>query len=110
VPTSGPGTVYLLHFDGPLGHAKHYLGFCENGNLFERIAYHLKGRGSRLVKAAVASGCGIYVVRLWKGATRDDERRLKNHSSTRYCPVCSDPDIDGSRFGPRWLQKQLEGV
>jgi hypothetical protein len=107
MPTAGPGTAYLLHFDGPFGHARHYLGFCENGNLFDRIDYHLKGRGSRLVKAAVEAKCGIFIVRLWQGATRDDERRLKNHSSVRYCPACSDPDFLGRRFGPLWLQQKL---
>lgn len=106
MPTPGPGLCYLLHFDGPFGHAMHYLGFCEN-DLTSRLKFHLAGRGSKLVKAAVEAGTAIYLVRLWKGASRDDERRLKGHSSTRYCPVCNDPTLEGPGFGPKWLQKKL---
>lgn len=105
MPTSGPGICYLLHFDGPLAHAVHYLGFCEN-DLTSRLDYHFKGRGSKLVKAAVAAGCEIFLVRVWKGASRDDERRLKGHSSTRYCPACSDPMLNDG-FGPKWLIEKL---
>lgn len=100
-----PGCCYLLHFDGPFGHARHYLGWSEN-DVLGRINYHLKGRGCRLVNAAVNAGTDIYLVRLWKGATRNDERRLKRRASTRYCPVCSDPMMNDG-FGPRWLQKKL---
>jgi hypothetical protein len=36
------GTVYLLHFDRPLHHAQHYLGFTDL-ELDERIARHRAG-------------------------------------------------------------------
>lgn len=88
---SGPvGVIYLICFDRPLKHARHYVGFCEKlENVDSRLEYHLKGRGSRLLAAVADAGIDANVVRLWKG-TRDDERAIKNTSHSRmYCPVCS---------------------
>ena len=78
--------VYLIHFDRPFRHAKHYLGFTSIGvrNRFNR---HLNGDASSLTKAAIQDGVKLVVVRVWNGS-RTDERRLKGHSSTRYCPFC----------------------
>jgi hypothetical protein len=61
------GTVYVLHFDPPYKHAQHYVGWTE-GDVIERIAVHLQGRGSPLIRAAVAAG--VYV-QLAIGAFRD---------------------------------------
>jgi hypothetical protein len=90
--TKRRGAIYLLHFDPPFKHAGHYLGFVASGSpekLEERIAQHLAGDGSPLVRAAVAAGSTVrHIVTLW-GRTRDDERRLKNGgSSARFCPLC----------------------
>lgn len=82
-----PGTVYLIHFVTPYRHARHYLGWTE-GPLELRIGAHREGRGSRLMEVVQAAGVDWQLVRTWPGATRNDERRLKGHSSTRYCPVC----------------------
>jgi hypothetical protein len=52
-----PGTVYVLHFEPAYKHAQHYVGWTA-GEVTERIAVHLQGRGSPLVRAAVeASTC-----------------------------------------------------
>jgi hypothetical protein len=83
------GTVYLLHFDGPYLHAKHYLGWSENG-WAERIAAHIIGKGSPLVRAAVAIGANIVLARTWQGVDRNFERRLKKHGKARICPLCTD--------------------
>jgi hypothetical protein len=64
----GPdGTVYLLHFTEPFGHARHYLGWAGPGNL---------------------SGVGWELVRTWAG-DRGLERRLKGYGGhARICPAC----------------------
>jgi hypothetical protein len=54
-----------------------------------RVDYHRRGQGARLLKAAAAVGCVLKVVRIWEEGTQTDERRLKGHSSTRLCPICS---------------------
>jgi hypothetical protein len=82
------GFVYLLHFDVPYWHAKHYSGFtaAPNGARWES---HLIGTGARLLRVLAALGIGWHPVRVWRG-TRDDERRLKNlGGATRVCPVCT---------------------
>lgn len=81
------GVLYLLHFERPLHHARHYLGFCSSyEGLESRLDYHARGQGSPLLRAV---GRGWKVARLWKG-TRDDERRLKNRKEApSLCPVCS---------------------
>jgi predicted GIY-YIG superfamily endonuclease len=84
--------AYLLHFEGPYKHARHYLGWSED--ILARFERHVRGNGSPLVKAAFAEGCAIRLVRVWPGATRDDERRLKRRkNSPRLCPVCRDRKV-----------------
>lgn len=85
------GICYLLHIDPPYQHAKHYLGYSEQDDTGEkRLAMHLSGRGSPLIKAAVAAGCKVSLVRVWQQATRTFERQLKNngHVGPRLCPTC----------------------
>lgn len=86
--TDVEGTIYLIHFDQPFGHAKHYLGWASPGNLDRRIEHHRQGTGSNLMKHVTRAGIGWQVVKTWPG-TRTEERRMKKHSSTRYCPVCN---------------------
>lgn len=79
------GEIYLLHFDRPFGHAKHYLGWASN--LEARLHAHATGRGARLTEVVRAAGIGWSLARTWCG-DRYEERRLKGHSGTRYCPIC----------------------
>lgn len=80
------GTIYLLHFDSPLGHARHYLGWTEN--LEQRLESHRMGQGARLMLHLKRAGIGFRLARTWEG-TRNYERRLKNQgASTRHCPLC----------------------
>jgi predicted GIY-YIG superfamily endonuclease len=82
------GMIYLLHFDTPFHHAKHYLGFAEN-SVEKRVERHQQGQGAALTKAAVAAGVKLELVRTWKGDRRL-ERQLKNRKNTpRLCPVCN---------------------
>jgi predicted GIY-YIG superfamily endonuclease len=81
------GTVYLIHFDRPLHHARHYIGWTRNEIV--RIEAHRNGRGSRLLAAVQAEGIPWQVVRRWSG-TRDHERALKKQRhGPLFCPVCT---------------------
>jgi hypothetical protein len=46
-----PTDTYLLHFDRPLAHARHYVGIAQGGNPHRRLAEHLAGHGSPPVRA-----------------------------------------------------------
>jgi len=86
---SHEGDVYLIHFDEPFGHARHYLGFAKTGKLDRRIAQHRRGKGANLLTKVKEAGIGWNVVRTWPGGGRKMERVLKNRgSSARHCPVC----------------------
>jgi hypothetical protein len=81
------GTVYLLHFDRPLAHARHYLGWAVD--FHDRVDAHLAGNGARIVAAAVRAGIHVELVRTWDGVDRAFERRLKDGGShLRLCPIC----------------------
>jgi predicted GIY-YIG superfamily endonuclease len=81
------GTVYLLHLDPPLKHARHYTGWTSN--LDERLEAHRTGRGARLMEVVKEAGGTFRLARTWDGP-RDLERAIKNHhNAPRLCPVCS---------------------
>lgn len=84
-------TVYLLHFDPPYRHARHYLGSCKGKkrkSVERRVAQHVAGAGSPLVRAAVEAGSQVVIARLWPG-DRTRERQLKTQGgASRLCPIC----------------------
>jgi len=81
------GTVYLLHFDTPFKHARHYTGW--SGDLPLRLAEHAAGHGARLTEVVAAAGIGWTLARTWPNTTRSFERRLKNQGgAARRCPLC----------------------
>lgn len=82
--------VYLLHFDTPYRHARHYTGYARDAKaLTRRIEHHAKGTGARLMQVVSGAGIGFKLARTWPDGTRDDERKLKNrHGASRYCPLC----------------------
>lgn len=80
--------IYLIHFDKPFHHARHYVGFTAKDQVDERLKEHRRGTGAKILRALNECGIGYQVVRLWYG-DRDFERRIKNQNNTgRYCPVC----------------------
>lgn len=82
--------VYLIHFDSPFKHAKHYIGFTETNDVTKRMDHHRKGSGSSLMKAVTKAGISWNVVRTWPNETRTFERKLKNRKkSSQICPVCN---------------------
>jgi predicted GIY-YIG superfamily endonuclease len=86
------GVVYLIHFERPFKHARHYIGFAGGKDHRERIERHRNGRGARLLQVLNEHGIGYRVVRVWRNVTRDFERKLKNswggHKDS-LCPACS---------------------
>jgi hypothetical protein len=82
--------VYLLHFDRPFHHARHYLGYCNDSeSLEQRIERHRAGDGAKLLRAVTAAGITFKVVRVWKKGSRKLERRLKAwKKSWQLCPIC----------------------
>jgi predicted GIY-YIG superfamily endonuclease len=92
-------TVYLLHFDRPYKHARHYVGRTEN--VRRRLAEHAAGRGARLLAVVREAGIGWQLARLWpRGAAR--ERQIKRQGGhARHCPPCG--------ITPRALTRNADG-
>ncbi len=83
------GGCYLLHFDRPLAHALHYLGWAQD-DIDARIETHRRGQGARLLAVLKREGIGWQLARTWPGASRSFERRLKRlHKISPYCPICT---------------------
>ncbi len=96
-------TVYLLCFRDDNGeksnykHAGHYLGFTDRKaartpeeSVAQRLREHRGGHGAALPKAAVSSGIELQVARIWPGATKNDEWRLRCRAENpRLCPLCN---------------------
>lgn len=113
MPRTIIGTVYLLHFHTPLGHAKHYPG-C-SANLSLRLAEHASGHGARLTEVVAAAGIGWTLARTWPNVTRTYERRLKNQGgAARRCPLCGiKPRIAQPTpivALPQWIETSVDGV
>jgi hypothetical protein len=97
LPTRLGHGVYLFHADAPIGNprnrrgmAQHYVGYADE--LARRIVIQLGGteQAAAIMRAFVAAGVGIELARIWPGATRYDERRLKRmkNAPRRLCPIC----------------------
>ena len=94
------GTVYLIHFDQPYRHARHYLGFSNDP--IKRLDAHRASRGARLMQVVNAAGITWQCVRTWNGS-RQDERRLKKYKAARLlCPLCSERPRPAERSRPAY--------
>lgn len=83
-----PGTIYIIHFERPFHHARHYVGWADD--IEKRLQDHWMGRGAKILRAVRAAGIGWLVSRLMPG-TRNDERKIKNGKNTsKLCPICRD--------------------
>ena len=84
--TAVNGTVYLLHFDRPYKHARHYIGWADD--LDARLAVHGTRHGARLLAVLRAEGIGWQLARTWPG-DRHRERQIKTQGgASRVCPLC----------------------
>lgn len=85
--------LYLLHFDVPRHHARHYLGSSDQ--LESRLAAHATGRGARLTRALWEEGeqwtlAAIFALLPHRTSGRDTERMSKKrHNAKAYCPLCT---------------------
>jgi len=94
------GTVYLLHFDQPYKHARHYVGWTAR-HVTHRLAEHAAGRGARLLAVLREAGIGWQLARLWPGG-RARERQIKRQGGhARKCPLCG--------ITPRQLPRNADG-
>jgi hypothetical protein len=83
------GLVYLIHFDAPLRHAKHYIGYTSADSPFPRLERHRSGAGAKILAALNRLGIGYRIVRVWRDANRAFERKLKNRKESHcFCPFC----------------------
>jgi hypothetical protein len=91
VPTDedpGNTVIYLLHFDRPYKHARHYLGYAKNFKA--RFVRHMEGRGARLMAAVAKAGIPVAVARKWPKGDRTPERKLHNrNNNSKLCPICN---------------------
>ncbi len=88
----GKGYVYLLHFDKPYRHARHYLG--STNDLDGRLARHREGNGARLIQVVTEAGIGFSLAKLWVFDTEKEarvfERGMKKRKNTpQFCPLCN---------------------
>jgi predicted GIY-YIG superfamily endonuclease len=80
-------TIYLLHLDKPLRHARHYVGLADD--LDARLERHASGNGARMLAVCRERGITWRLVRTWQG-NRRLERQLKNRKDApALCPVCN---------------------
>jgi hypothetical protein len=88
--------VYLLHFDQPYKHARHYIGWTP-GSVPKRLRLHRAGRGARLLAVIKAAGIGFDLARIWPGG-RARERQIKRQGgASRCCPLCGVRPRGGAR-------------
>lgn len=93
-------SVYLIHFDRPLGNssnprgqAQHYLGSTVL-RIEKRLSQHLAGRGAKITAAAVRNQISLNLVRVWNEGDRELEIWLKElHNNRLLCPLCN-PSTD----------------
>ncbi len=81
------GTVYLLHFQRPYRHARHYLGWTTD--LPRRVAQHRRGlSGARLMEVVHAAGIPFVVARTWRGSRVLERRKKGQGGRGKICPIC----------------------
>jgi hypothetical protein len=80
------GSVYLLHFDKPVRHARHYRGWA--ADLEARLRHHAQGTGAKLTALAVRLGIGWELALVVPG-DKNLERDWHNiGGAAKMCPIC----------------------
>lgn len=83
------GTVYLLHFEQPFRHARHYIGFTSAPDPDVRLTEQLRGGGANLIKHVIAAGIPILLAKEWPAVPQAFEYQLKNRGgAAKTCPIC----------------------
>jgi predicted GIY-YIG superfamily endonuclease len=78
--------VYLIHFERPFGHARHYTG--STTDLEERLRAHREGSGARLMAVIAQAGIGWTLARTWPGGRRRERQLKRQGGASRRCPIC----------------------
>lgn len=79
--------VYILHFDTPLAHARHYVGWAND--VERRLQHHRAGTGARFTQVLNERGIGFQLACIYPEADKTFERHLKRtHNTAKYCPLC----------------------
>lgn len=84
-------TVYMIHIEPAFRHAGHYVGYTRAADYLDRFADHRAGRGALLCREAVKAGHQLMMARVWHGAPRKFELRLKGRGLRLLCPICVGP-------------------
>ncbi len=87
-------TVYLIHFEQPYKHARHYLGYASD--VQARIQRHQAGTGARLMEVIAHAGIHWHVARTWEGDQALEKALKLQKNSPRLCPDCQQK---------RWYQR-----
>lgn len=85
--------LFLLHFNEPYQHARHYLGYAVGTGRGAKYAKAIcKGTAlgpHELVMAAQWSGIEMEVAEVWVGEGRTLQRRMRSNGSlSRFCRIC----------------------
>jgi hypothetical protein len=85
--------VFLLHFEEPYHHARHYAGYAigtGRGSSYAKAIADCTAIGPHeLVQAVQWSGIAIHVADVLVGEGRATQRRLRSsHNLSRHCPIC----------------------
>jgi predicted GIY-YIG superfamily endonuclease len=85
--------VYLVHFESPLCHARHYLGATDDVNA--RLEGHREGKGANILRVCNENDIKYKIVRVWENKPIGYERKLKNRKNAPLlCPVCNPDKYD----------------
>lgn len=95
-------TVYLIHFETPYQHARHYLG-CTT-DLAARLAAHRAGTGARLMEVITQAGISWEVARTWEGGYLLERALKQRKNGPKLCPVCIQKRLC-VRFGVSSLER-----
>lgn len=85
--------VYLLHFDNPFSHARHYTGMAKN--IRKRVNKHADGKsGVGLMNAIKKANIGFQLARIWecddiKQAYMLEHKLKRAGGKSKYCPLCT---------------------
>jgi predicted GIY-YIG superfamily endonuclease len=96
-PLRAEFSCYLIHFDIPYRHARHYLG--ASSCYRTRLASHRAGTGARLMEVIAEHDIDWSLARLWPCESAEEmyqlEHQLKGrHSGVKLCPICQHKPLD----------------
>lgn len=86
--------LYVLHFDKPYKHAKHYTGIAKN--VLKRIALHKNGTGARLTQVLKENEISFRYNIIKEFPNFSEAHAYEKYLKTKikkpqnYCPICKE--------------------